>query len=669
MDAQHVDGLSTLLQVDNRTYGALLYTLGWIKKHKGSRRVSYPVQIDLVKSCFDALFPEFSYELTKAKVAGHSKPIIWLRMGEFDSDKYTPAEQMDGRHVSMARLDGRLLSVFHGACRYLSSTEEEPNPSDPPRVPREVSEAAQQAATDAREAVRSRLSMELNRMVASLSNDNISAFAQKDLYGRVKAIVDKKERERARGISTVLGTVVLPEIGVDEGSYPSLAKFGVPLDPRTLSSLLADVVQLEEKSGAQILLNVKAWNNHREECLLQQMYLVSVTGIPMLDAVPLARWGIPILHCELGLVNYIINIAEAWVHTLFDPAPSEELELARRLRLRRQKERKACEEAIDNFQSDASGGLALMGLETDLAAPNLSAEATRELKELIKVLKSEEQQLRSERDDAKALLRFAKTSETKLAKGFGRLARPTCLAIENVVYKAMKITRPPYHGGDFVGTTCRLILKEAADLFDRISALLLALDEQASGVTDEEIGQFTAVMTRLLQHGDAIFATARKGERQLTAEERVDCASHIKRFCRLWRLIRLPVTVKLHLIEDHLMDYLGNGERLEDAMEQHHQVSNTFEVQTRMSDYGKKSIVASNIEARRKDPAMLAARETMIDATKREKRREKGAIQQREAKKQRVDNRYELLALEELTVFPARDNVLFRALAAAVEEE
>jgi hypothetical protein len=397
-----------------------------------------------------------------------------------------------------------------------------------------------------------------------------------------------------------------------------------------------------------------------------------VVGAPLLTAIPLADLMPPVLHMEIGLINYIINFMELWIHALLDPAPSLELEAARLARLACLRAKDSASEALEAFYGDPFSGGALLALIA--RQEDLDELLDEQDLEAMSLLKEEQVILQEAIVASEKAFASAKAAERKLSKSFGRLNRPIVLRIEEEIYHAWSIRRPSYHGGDFVGTTCRLLMAQAESVVGSIGDLLVAVPsaDRATGVTDEELQQFTAAITRLLQYADAIFGIARKGEREVSQADHINCAQYVSRFCRLWRLIGLSTTIKFHILEDHLLGKLGNGERLEDSTEQQHQISYTFEQRNRIADYKKKARVASRHEAIRNNPRVRAEAQRVLEETSRPKRKEANRQRLDEDRKRKREGRLRLLEMEEITEFPQVDSVLleqFQANLAIQEEE
>jgi hypothetical protein len=390
--------------------------------------------------------------------------------------------------------------------------------------------------------------------------------------------------------------------------------------------------------------------------------VMGIVRAPLISHIPIDNLVPPVLHMEIGMINNVMKLVEGWIHVLFDPAPSVDLEAARLATVDALRNKQLAKDDLDAFYTDCHL-YSLLSRQEDLGEVLNEAE-----EEELGDLKAEEKEWERALAEAGRALNRAKAIDNKLSKSFGRLTRPIILRIEEEVYLAWSIRRPSYHGGDFIGTTCRLIMKYAEAILGSIRDLLIAVpqEERSSDVSDEDVLQATAAFTRLLQYGDAIFSIARKGEREVSQADRNACSQYVPLFCRLWRLVGLPSTLKLHILEDHLLDHLGNGERLEDATEQQHQIGHSFEVRSRISQFEKKAAVASRLEAVRNNQGVKDEINRVLKETSRSKRKrvnkEKG---ERETARRR-EGRLRLLDddCEEIDSFPSVESILMETLHA-----
>jgi hypothetical protein len=212
----------------------------------------------------------------------------------------------------------------------------------------------------------------------------------------------------------------------------------------------------------------------------------------------------------------------------------------------------------------------------------------------------------------------------------------------------------------------QLIMHLAETIVGAIIDLLLAVpaSDRPTEVTDADIRQYMGGIMRLLQYGDAICSIARKGEREVVQVDRENCAQYVARYCRLWRLMGFSSTMKLHILEDHLVDKLGNGERLEDATEQQLQMSYAFECRTRIACHETKQRVAAQQEAIRNNPDVKSEINRVLGESSCPKRKEANQGRIDEEIKRKRAGRLRLLDTEEIKVVPKIDCILLDQLLA-----
>jgi hypothetical protein len=76
VDAQHVDGLSKLLNITPEAYHLLAVEIGWVKPFKGRHGVSYPLQRKAIDVFFNSL--SMPFEVTKAKIPSERRRYNFL---------------------------------------------------------------------------------------------------------------------------------------------------------------------------------------------------------------------------------------------------------------------------------------------------------------------------------------------------------------------------------------------------------------------------------------------------------------------------------------------------------------------------------------------------------------------------------------------------------------
>jgi hypothetical protein len=152
--------------------------------------------------------------------------------------------------------------------------------------------------------------------------------------------------------------------------------------------------------------------------------------------------------------------------------------------------------------------------------------------------------------------------------------------IEDIL-KTYKIDRGAHHGGDLVGGACRLLMKHASLIFDDIKYLLLTINECDRAAPNHEIEEQCGIYTEALGQFDALLALLRIPNGKVTEADIVNARKHAKKAMESWRKLGLSVTMKAHLLEDHVIAMMarlnGIGDFMEDFIEQTHQFGDADE--------------------------------------------------------------------------------------------
>ena len=103
----------------------------------------------------------------------------------------------------------------------------------------------------------------------------------------------------------------------------------------------------------------------------------------------------------------------------------------------------------------------------------------------------------------------------------------------------------------------------------------------------------------------ALFSIYRVKRFHITEEQIKNANTHVEHILALWRALGLSVTVKLHIIEDHVVDYLrdlrGFGDLVEDEGERGHQMGAHDEYQSKaLRDNKEKSVAHAKWESMNK---------------------------------------------------------------------
>ena len=156
-----------------------------------------------------------------------------------------------------------------------------------------------------------------------------------------------------------------------------------------------------------------------------------------------------------------------------------------------------------------------------------------------------------------------------------------------VVFKSYSIVPQQYHGGDFVGPHVRKLMEKAdeicakiADIFKQVPFNERRIRKRGNGsevhaMNDQQIDKKMRDISDLLMLADSIYSQCHAPPGTLIADDLDEIEEVVRIFSLLWRSSGLSATIKVHIIEAHLMTYLhrfkGLGSYEESFIERAHQ--------------------------------------------------------------------------------------------------
>ena len=132
-------------------------------------------------------------------------------------------------------------------------------------------------------------------------------------------------------------------------------------------------------------------------------------------------------------------------------------------------------------------------------------------------------------------------------------------------------SRAAYHGGDFNGVSCRRIVGNSEDIVQEIKNILLM--KKDARCADEMINEKMQQLELTLGLLDAAFYYLNIPHP--TAEEKEKASQAISGLSKHWRNIRLSITLKAHVMEQHCVPFnntIGLGDKEESFIEAGHQI-------------------------------------------------------------------------------------------------
>ncbi len=135
--------------------------------------------------------------------------------------------------------------------------------------------------------------------------------------------------------------------------------------------------------------------------------------------------------------------------------------------------------------------------------------------------------------------------------------------IESSFLEAYGVGRGAHHGGDLTGPSVKALMANAGEIFDGLeSYLTFVMDmQELPDALQEQVTARTRVYKNCLQNFDGVFSLIRSkpDSNSCNVEYSLDNRKQkVKSFLvaalKCWRALKMSVTPKLHLLEDHLVD-------------------------------------------------------------------------------------------------------------------
>jgi len=144
--------------------------------------------------------------------------------------------------------------------------------------------------------------------------------------------------------------------------------------------------------------------------------------------------------------------------------------------------------------------------------------------------------------------------------------------IESCFLEPYGVGRGAHHGGDLTGPSVKALMANAGEIFDGLeSYLMFRMD--AVEAFPEELKEQVVARTRVYKNGlqnfDGVFSVVRSKNHEGSMETwKQKVKSFLVAALKCWRALKMSVTPKLHLLEDHLVDMLDMYGGLEDYDEE-----------------------------------------------------------------------------------------------------
>jgi hypothetical protein len=191
-------------------------------------------------------------------------------------------------------------------------------------------------------------------------------------------------------------------------------------------------------------------------------------------------------------------------------------------------------------------------------------------------------------------------------------------------------------------------MSKREEIVSAIGDMCLSLPEEQKLLKEERIYEILEAYEQLLGHLDGLFSICRVKRFHLTPEMTQQAIIHKNQAVSLWRALGLSVSVKLHIIEDHLIDMLvalqGFGDLTEDEGERGHQIGALHEYRSRnMKDVATKARAHSRWEQMDKNEGVKKRKLEIQETVKRKRSLNVKEENSKKKRKERSEKRGSLL--------------------------
>ncbi len=205
------------------------------------------------------------------------------------------------------------------------------------------------------------------------------------------------------------------------------------------------------------------------------------------------------------------------------------------------------------------------------------------------------------------------------------------------------VDRGAHHGGDLVGGCVKRLMQNAETLFDEMAEFLCGVARDNGETSEERLGAIRVrckLYSSCLQQFDAFFSCLALSRDDVNDfEEEIERAKkYLAAAMQSWRDLELSVTPKLHLLEDHTIDFMrkygGLADFDEELVERCHQVGVRSNAQSRYSarHLKQKYLNFSRWEQASVNPLVVKIKKEFQPTTRKRKDGEKSKQQQNKEK-------------------------------------
>ena len=384
-----------------------------------------------------------------------------------------------------------------------------------------------------------------------------------------------------------------------------------------------------------------------------------VKTAPLLDAVEVKFYVIPLLHVLLGVGNDSMRHFFNWIDDRCE-RHDEILNGLRRIRTLAMVAFESAESGQKQWKAENDPKVEELNTRREDLLDQLESLKNNRIEKgiVLHQLRICNESLKRQREERQAWETTVKTAKTaytttRKAEEERKKERPwEERKIKNELEKILAtygVSNAKYHGGTYEGVTLLKLMNDLDDIFDEIQIYLInELQRDATGMicTKEEIKEVCGHYKELLGLVDGTFSILRTKSDDIQEHHYQLADRFITALLEKWRAFGFRVTPKLHSIEDHgvpdMMFFEGIGDYGEDFIERAHQdTAKEKQLAGRLKDRTKRVTCLETRKAIFSNPAVQAAKKEVKEKSIKRKSGSGGISRAEENKKKAKMDRFE----------------------------
>ena len=363
-----------------------------------------------------------------------------------------------------------------------------------------------------------------------------------------------------------------------------------------------------------------------------------IKNVPLLTAVDVCHVSMPVLHIKLGVVNKALDCLYSDLQAACEIYTAAWIDLETEWLRRKKEEEQVVSELMEITRQKQEKQ---QQQQQQVPDEHIAAE--------IALLKQSLKEKDGERKARAKLVKEAKLEwdkEKSVPENSRKHGQPVYRKFEEIE-RAHGIDRAAFHGGALQGNPCSTVLVDRKFIFEEIWVYVRDLPDEQKWVDNATIKRVIDAYERLMGHLDATFSILQTPRNHITPQQVLHLEHHLKHASSVWRALDIPISPKMHILEDHALDavkrYGGIGDLGEDEGERAHQTGAQMESRMKSLNHSTKGQVVAQLEVMTKNDAVQDRLVAVTKAVQRNVNRRNGEGGDQEAPKSYKGNKHKAL--------------------------